>query len=79
MCRTWPTALRSDFECLRVFSKRRSSVSERCLAGAFSKATIPSELRIDRVEGEGGGDSGPGGRCHDDDMGMDRWSAANDE
>lgn len=25
------------------------------------------------------GDPGPGGRCHDDDMGLDRWGAANDE
>lgn len=25
------------------------------------------------------GDSGLGGRCHDDDMDLDRWGAANDE
>lgn len=29
--------------------------------------------------GGGGGGSGPGGRCHDDDMSLDRWGAANDE
>lgn len=47
--------------------------------GAFNTTTSPLELCIGRVEGEVVGNSGPGGRCHDDDMGMDHWGAANDE
>lgn len=55
----------------------------------FSEEAVPLELCIWGAGGMlwevmvcGGGewgDSGPGGRCHDDDMGLDRWGAVNDE
>lgn len=62
-----------------------SSSAERCPAAMFSQEAVPleSEGRVGCSgrwwRGEQRGESGPGGRCHDDDMGLDRWGAANDE
>lgn len=55
---------------------------EKCLVAIFSQEVVSLELHIWGAGGmqwEVRGESSLGGRCHDNDMDLDRWGAANDE
>lgn len=57
------------------------SFFESSPAAMFIEEAVPLDLNFEGLLGCSGrwGCLGPGGRCHDADMSVDRWGAANDE